>query len=135
MLFCPRDDPFLWRSNFSVHQTLTSKKKNVINTRTFNLQRRKYGRPLPNGFTAEHATLPMGRLHMTSHISRQKKWLTKRCNLCWKGIGRTLTFGVILKTIEKLIKNWNELLLVESLETNKLNKSNFVEIRFFSWLV
>ena len=26
--------------------------------------------------------LSIGRLHMTSHISRQKKWLTKSCNLC-----------------------------------------------------
>ena len=34
-----------------------------------------------------------------------KKWLTKRCNLCWKGIGPTPTFGIILKTNEKLIKN------------------------------
>ena len=55
---------------------------------------------------------------MTSHIGREKKWLTKICNLCWKGIGRTSTFGVILKTNEKLIKNWNELLLVGSSETN-----------------
>ena len=62
---------------------------------------------------------------MTSHISRQKKWLVKTCNLCWKGIGRTPTFGVILKTNEKLIKNWNELLLVGSLETNKFNQKQF----------
>ena len=54
----------------------------------------------------------IGRLHVTSWISRQKKWMTKSSNLCWKGIGRTPTFGVILKTNEKLIKIWNELLLV-----------------------
>ena len=30
--------------------------------------------------------------------SAQKKWLTKSCNLCWRGIGQTPTFGVILKT-------------------------------------
>ena len=65
------------------------------------------------------------RLHMTSHISRQKKWLTKTCNLCWKGIGRTPTFEFILKTNEKFLKNWNELLLVESLETNKFNQKQF----------
>ena len=52
---------------------------------------------------------PIGRLHMMSHILRQKKWLTKTFNLCWKGIGQTPTFGVILKTNEKLIKNWNKL--------------------------
>ena len=62
---------------------------------------------------------------MTTHISRQKKCLTKRCNLCWKGIGRTPTFGVILKAIEKLIKNWNELLLVCYSETNKFNQKQF----------
>ena len=62
---------------------------------------------------------------MTSYISRQKKWLTKSCNLCWKGIGQTPTFGVILKTNEKLIKNWNELLLVRSAETNKFNQKQF----------
>ena len=49
---------------------------------------------------------------MRPHISRQKNWLTKSCNVCWRGIGRTPTFGVILKTNEKLIKIWNELLLV-----------------------
>ena len=38
------------------------------------------------------------RLHMTSHIKHEKKWLTKSCHLCWKGIGQTPTFGVILKT-------------------------------------
>ena len=65
------------------------------------------------------------RLHITSHISHQKKWLTKSCNLCWKGIRRTPTFGFILKTNEKFIKNWNELLLVGSLETNKLNLKQF----------
>ena len=40
-------------------------------------------------------------------------------------MGRTTTIGVILKTNEKLILNWNELLLVGSLE------SNLVEIRSF----
>ena len=62
---------------------------------------------------------------MTSHISRQKKWLTKSSNLCWRGIGRTPTFRVILKTNEKLIKIWNELLLVGSSETNKFDKKQF----------
>ena len=62
---------------------------------------------------------------MTSHISRQKNWLTKSSNLCWRGMGRTPTFGVILKTNEKLIKIWNELLLVGSLETNKFDKKQF----------
>ena len=45
----------------------------------------------------------IGRLHVTSHISRQKKWMTKGSNLCWRGIGRTPTFRVILKTNEKII--------------------------------
>ena len=67
----------------------------------------------------------IGRLHMTSHISRQKKWLTKSSNLCWKGIGRTPTFGVILKTNEKLNKVWNELLQVGFSETNKFDKKQF----------
>ena len=62
---------------------------------------------------------------MMSHIWREKKWLTKSCNLCWKGIGRTPTFGVVLKTNEKLIKNWDELMLVGSLETNKFNQKHF----------
>ena len=61
---------------------------------------------------------------MTSHISRQKNWPTKSSNLCWNGIGRTPTFGVILKTNEKLIKIWNELLLVYS-ETNKFDQKQF----------
>ena len=43
----------------------------------------------------------IGRLHVTSRISRQKKWMTKSSNLCWRGIGRTPTFGVILKTNDK----------------------------------
>ena len=62
---------------------------------------------------------------MTSHISRQKKWLTYRCNLFWKGIGRAPTFGVILNINEKLIKNWNQLLLVGSSETNKFDQKQF----------
>ena len=62
---------------------------------------------------------------MTSHISRQKKWMTKSCNLCLKGIGRAPTFGVILKINEKLIKNWNELLLVGSSKTNKFDQKQF----------
>ena len=62
---------------------------------------------------------------MTSHIWRQKKWLTKTCNLCWKGIGRTPTFGVILKTNEKLSKNLNELLLVGSSEINIFDQKQF----------
>ena len=62
---------------------------------------------------------------MTSHISRQKSLLTKSYNLCWKGIRRTLTFGVILKTNEKFIKNWNILLLVGSLKAHKFNQKQF----------
>ena len=62
---------------------------------------------------------------MMSHISRQKKWLTKICNLCRKVTGRTPTFGVILKNNEKLIKNLNEFLLVGSSETNKFNQKQF----------
>ena len=70
---------------------------------------------------------------MLSHISRQKKWrtkprppvlwvaLTKRCNLCLKGIERTPTFGFILKTNDRLVKNSNELLVVGSSKTNKFN--------------
>ena len=54
-----------------------------------------------------------------------KSWLTKSCNLCWKGIGRTPTFGVILKTNQKLIKIWNELLLVGFSETNKFDQKQF----------
>ena len=49
---------------------------------------------------------------MRPHIWRQKNWLTKSSNLRWRSIERTPTFGVILKTNEKLIKIWNELLLV-----------------------
>ena len=67
------------------------------------------------------ANAGIGRLDMTSHISREKKWLTKNCNLSWKGMERTLTFRVILKTNEKSFKKWNELLLVCYLETNKFN--------------
>ena len=62
---------------------------------------------------------------MTSHIWHEKKWLTKSCNLCWKGIRRIPTFGVILKTTEKLIKNWNESLLVSYPETNRFNEKRF----------
>ena len=62
---------------------------------------------------------------MRSHISRQKKLLTKSCNLCWKGIEQTPSFGVILKTNEKLSKNWNELLLVLSSEAIKFNQKQF----------
>ena len=67
----------------------------------------------------------IGRLHVTSWISRQKKWLTKSSNLCWRGIGRTPTLGLILKTNEKLIKIWNELLLVGYSETNKFDQKQF----------
>ena len=67
----------------------------------------------------------IGRLHVTSRISRQKKWMTKSSNLCWGGIGRTPTFGVILKTNEKLIKIWNELLLVGFSERNKFDQKQF----------
>ena len=38
---------------------------------------------------------------------------------------RTPTLKFILKTNEKFIKNWNELLLVGSLETNKFNQKQF----------
>ena len=69
--------------------------------------------------------LGIERLHMTSHISRQKKWLIKTCNLCWKAIARTQTFGFIFKINEKFIKNWNEILLVGSLETNKFDQKQF----------
>ena len=62
---------------------------------------------------------------MTSHISHQKKWLTKSYNLCWRGIRRTPNFGVILKTNEKEIKIWNELLLVGYSETNKFDQKQF----------
>ena len=62
---------------------------------------------------------------MTSHISRQKNWLTKSSNLCRRGVGRTPTFGVILKTNEKLIKIWNELLLVGFSKTNKFDQKQF----------
>ena len=62
---------------------------------------------------------------MTSYISRQKKWLIKICNSCWKDIGRIPTFGVIVKTNEKLIKNWYELLLVGSSKTNKFDQKQF----------
>ena len=40
-------------------------------------------------------------------------------------MGRTPIFGDILKSNEKLIKNWNELLLVGSSETNKFNQKQF----------
>ena len=56
---------------------------------------------------------------------RQKKWLTKSADLCWKGIGRTPTIGGILKTYEKLTKHWIELLLVGSSETNNFNQKQF----------
>ena len=62
---------------------------------------------------------------MTTHISRQKNWLTKSSNLRWRSTGRTPTFGVILKTNEKLIKIWNELLLVGFSETNKFDQKQF----------
>ena len=67
----------------------------------------------------------IGRLYMTSHLSRQKKSLTKSSNLCWRGIGQTPTFGVILKTNEKSIKIWNELLLVGYSEINKFDQKQF----------
>ena len=62
---------------------------------------------------------------MTSHISRQKKWMTKSSNLCWRGIEQTPTFRIILKTNEKLIKIWNELLLVGFSERNKFDQKQF----------
>ena len=61
---------------------------------------------------------------MTSHIWRQKKWLTKNCNLCWKGIRQNQLLG-FFETNEKLFKNWNKLLLVGSFETNKFNQKQF----------
>ena len=79
--------------------------------------------------------LPVGKLHMTSHIWGEKKWLTKSCDSCRKGIGQTSTFGVILKTNEKLFYNWNKLLLICCLETKNLIKSDEVMFRPFSWLV
>ena len=54
-----------------------------------------------------------------------KKWMTKSYNLCWRGIGRTPTFRVILKNNEKLIKIWNELLLVGFSERNKFDNKQF----------
>ena len=54
-----------------------------------------------------------------------KNWLTKSSNLCCRGIGRTPTFGVILKTNQKLFKIWNELLLVGFSETNKFDQKQF----------
>ena len=54
-----------------------------------------------------------------------KKLADQTCNLCWKGIERTLTFGVVLKTNEKLIKIWNELLLVGYSKTNKFDQKQF----------
>ena len=82
---------------------------------------------LPSRFTVKRLSCDqaIGRLHVTSRISRQKKWMTKSSNLCWGGIGRTPTFGVILKTNEKLIKIWNELLLVGFSETNKFDQKQF----------
>ena len=85
-----------------------------------------------NFFSVSHSennshrhSFTIGRLHVTSRISRQKKWMTKSSNLCWRGIGRTPTFGVILKTNEKLIKIWNELLLVGFSERNKFDQKQF----------
>ena len=49
-----------------------------------------------------------------NNIWRQKKWLMEGCNLCWKGVGRTPTFGVVLKTSKKLLKNCDTLLLVKT---------------------
>ena len=62
---------------------------------------------------------------MTSHIWHDKKWLTEICNLCPKGIERTPTFGIILKTDKELIKNGKEILLVCYSETNKFNQKQF----------
>ena len=42
--------------------------------------------------------------HDVTHFA-PKKWLTKCCNLCCKGMGRTPIIGVISKTNEKFIKN------------------------------
>ena len=58
---------------------------------------------------------------MKSHIWHEKKWLTKSRNLCWKGIGRTPMFGIILKTNKKWSKNWSQLLLVCNSETKKFH--------------
>ena len=36
------------------------------------------------------------------HLAR-KEWLTKSYKLCWKGIGRTSIFGVVLITIMNIV--------------------------------
>ena len=53
------------------------------------------------------------------------KWLFDGKRLPTLGIGQTPTFGIILKTNEKLIKIWNELLLVGFSETNKFDQKQF----------
>ena len=58
---------------------------------------------------------------MTSPIWREKKLPAITCNLCQNGIGRAPTFEIILKINEKLIKNWNELLLICYSETKRFN--------------
>ena len=70
----------------------------------------------------------------TTHFAR-KKWRTKDCNSCWKSVKRKPTFGINLKTNEKFLKYWSELLLVcYSEKINSIN-TNLVEIRPFNWRV
>ena len=104
-------------------ERLFSLGKNLLRPKRYGLGREHFEIAL--FFVLLLLVLSTGRLHMTSYISRQKKWLTKSCNLCWKGIGRTPTFGFFLKTNEKLIKNWIELLLFGFSETNKFNQKQF----------
>ena len=46
-----------------------------------------------------------------------------------------ITVKIILKTNEKLIHNWNELLLAATGKQRDLINSDLVEIKPFSWLV
>ena len=55
-----------------------------------------------------------------THLA-QKKWLTKSCNSCWKGIAPTSAYGVILINDVKSIMHWNELLPVCDTEKHKFN--------------
>ena len=60
---------------------------------------------------------------MTRHTFRAKKTGEPKA-VIYAG-KRIPTFGVILKTNEKLIKSWNELLLVGFWETNKFDQKQF----------
>ena len=66
----------------------------------------------------KHVISRVGRLHMTSHISRQIKWLTINSNLCWKDVRRISTFGFILTSNEKSIKKL-EWIIARALPGNK----------------